>query len=360
MTNLSNYVSELLRYTLFSDSDQNNEYDIRIKVDGIYFIPILPTTYVINEELYNRLFAILSVGLMPEYTLLRPLTMQIVTFNDEDISRQRALYFPFYKGQPERLTGSINDMIQLTLQTGEIPLMKAMSTKPVHILVSGNTGSGKSYFLKTLYRECDALGDTIVIDPKASDLARMTKIHPAKKTVIPDFTNNNDKGIGSRYLSKVVDVLKSAEVEMYARQGQLFVKSTKVSTDYKELGMKPLFIFIDELAALMTGSNRQIKQDFVDTLTRLAVLGRESGIYLVLSLQSARAEFVPDIVRQQCSLKVLLGRINRQTAQFLFPELTDVPMIPMGGKGTGIVSIAGDPRYSGIQPLATPTITEDK
>lgn len=34
-----------------------------------------------------------------------------------------------------------------------------------------------------------------------------------------------------------------------------------------------------------------------------------------------------------------------------------MPMVPLGGKGTGIISIAGDERFPGIEPVATPTLT---
>lgn len=35
-----------------------------------------------------------------------------------------------------------------------------------------------------------------------------------------------------------------------------------------------------------------------------------------------------------------------------------MPMIPLGGKGTGIISINGDDMMAGIEPVATPTIVE--
>lgn len=106
----------------------------------------------------------------------------------------------------------------------------------------------------------------------------------------------------------------------------------------------------------MTGASKQVKIDFQDTLTRLTILGREAGVYLVLSMQSARAEYIPTIVRDSISLRVQLGRINSENARFLFPELSEIPIVPMGGKGSGIVSIAGDTSFSGVEPVLTPTI----
>ena len=102
-----------------------------------------------------------------------------------------------------------------------------------------------------------------------------------------------------------------------------------------------------------------MRDDFQKTLTKLILLGRESGVYTIMSMQSARAEYIPTIVKDSISLRVQLGRLNSENTRFLFPELADLPIVPLGGNGTGIVSIAGDSRYAGIQPISTPTILGD-
>lgn len=78
-----------------------------------------------------------------------------------------------------------------------------------------------------------------------------------------------------------------------------------------------------------------------------------------MSMQSARAEYIPTVVKDSISLKIQLGHLNSENTRFLFPELTDAPIVPLGGNGTGIMSITGDSRYAGIQPIATPTIIGD-
>ena len=64
------YAKSVLTYTLFSESDQNNEYDLIWNGNGFVFIPIYPITYVVDESFYNRLFTILNLALTPQYTLL--------------------------------------------------------------------------------------------------------------------------------------------------------------------------------------------------------------------------------------------------------------------------------------------------
>lgn len=358
-----NYIRDVLRYSLFSNPDQNNEYEIGLIKEGLVFIPIYPITFTIDEQLYNKIFNILSIALTPQYTMIRPLTMQVVTFNINDISRNRGLLFPLRKGKAKRIVGTFEEIVQEYYQSGNVPIMHNYDwnyVKSPDALITGVSGSGKSYFLKILYQICSEIGDVIAIDPKGSDLARLAKKSQNRNIIIPNFlTQNDDHRMSSQFLQVVVKKLKAMEQIMFTRQSELYTKSKRVSTDYRELGIKPYFIFIDELAALMTNANKRISDDFKNVLTRLIILGREAGVYLVLAMQSARAEYLPTIVRDSISLRVQLGRINSENTRFLFPELTDMPMVPLGGKGTGIISISGDDRYAGIEPLVTPTIINE-
>lgn len=358
---LTEYVKDVLQYSLFSDPNQNNEYDIEITREGLLFIPIYPITFVVDESLYAKLFNILSVALTPQYTVIRPLTMQVVTLEGRDISSSRGLLFPMRRGRSKRIVDNFNGLIQRYFNTGNIPIMENLDwdyVKSPHAILTGTTGSGKTYELGILLQICGEIGDVEVIDPKGSDLARLAKKQNSKVTIPQFLTDHDEHGLSDQFLQRVVKKLKNIENIMYQRQSQLYQESTRVSTDYRELGLRPCFVFIDELASLMVNSNKRIGTDFRNVLTRLILLGRESGIYLILAMQSARAEYLPTIVRDSISLRIQLGRINSENTRFLFPELTDIPMIPLGGKGTGIISIAGDDRYAGIEPLATPTIME--
>ena len=355
------YAKSVLTYTLFSEADQNNEYDLIWNGNGFVFIPIYPITYVIDEAFYNRLFTILNLALTPQYTLIRPLTMQVITLGDSQPNQARGLLIPARIGKPQRLHGTITNLAKQTHDTTNIPIMDILGwnyVKSPHAVITGVSGSGKSYFLKYLFSICSRVGEVVAIDPKGSDLARLAK-RKGKRIIMPEFLDNNGtNSIGGKFLQDVISSLKEVEETMYQRQSELYQTTLRISTDYRELNVKPIFIFIDEVAALLTGAPKKIKEDFQNLLVRLTVLGREAGVYLILSMQSARAEYVPTIVRDSISLRVQLGRINSENTKFLFPELSEMPMVPLGGKGSGIISIAGDERYAGIEPVLTPTIID--
>lgn len=356
-------IRKAVYYTAWTNPDQNNEFDLRVTSNAIYFILIEPLTFVPDESLYYKLYNILNIALTPTVTLIRPLSMQVKILPENEPAKQRAFYYPMHLGRSKRLVCTVDDLVNLYRQTHAIPLMDRIFWDPVkssHCIIEGPSGSGKSYGMQTLYSVCSRIGDTVVIDPKTSNLARLTKTNPASRVIIPDFDASRQQGIGGRYLTTVVNELKLLETEMYRRQAMLY-KQSKVSANFEDVGLKPIFLFIDEAAALLTGANRQIKQDYLDTLTRLAILSREAGLFLVISAQQCRAEYIPSLVRDSISLRIHLGRLNSENARFLFPELKDMPMIPLGGNGSGIVSLVGNSEVTaGIEPISMPTIIDNE
>ena len=47
------------------ETSYTNSFDIKIKADGFLFIPRLPAGYIIDDELYQKIFLIASTSLYP-------------------------------------------------------------------------------------------------------------------------------------------------------------------------------------------------------------------------------------------------------------------------------------------------------
>ena len=97
-----------LQYTAFDNPDQNNEFELKVTSNAIYFIPIMPTTYVIDESFYYKIYNILNISLISTLTMIRPLSMQIRILPDNEPSKQSALYYPMHPGRSKRLVGPPN------------------------------------------------------------------------------------------------------------------------------------------------------------------------------------------------------------------------------------------------------------
>ena len=47
------------------ETSYTNSFDIKIKADGFLFIPRLPAGYIIDDELYQKIFLIANTSLYP-------------------------------------------------------------------------------------------------------------------------------------------------------------------------------------------------------------------------------------------------------------------------------------------------------
>lgn len=355
---VSNQVRKSLR-VLFPDSNSAGDFDVILCKTGLLIAPRIGSSVAITSDFYYKILSVLEVALWPTFQLQHPLAMQLQGLQDRDWNRSRAFFYPFLIGSSQRLITTEIEEINYAKRTDNFKLMSNISI-PLnkHLIICGQTGSGKSYLLRQFLSVFNSIGSVVLIDPKVSDCARWAKNHPSVELIQPVLSAGaNGSSVNSDLLDNVNDKLDSLETIMYKRQESL-LQQKKISADYRSLNMKPIFVVIDEVSSLTIGAGRQAKSDFWDHLTRLALLAREAGIVLVLALQQARSDVLPTTVRAQMNVKILLGAIDKDNSQYLFPNLSEVPFLPISGHGTGIMSVAGSQRYWGILPLATPTLKE--
>ena len=71
---IKNYLLQSLNMALGAimqgETSYTNSFDIAIKNDGFIFIPRLPCSYILDDELYNKIFLIANASLYPRFTLL--------------------------------------------------------------------------------------------------------------------------------------------------------------------------------------------------------------------------------------------------------------------------------------------------
>ena len=75
------------------ESSYTRSFDIRIMQDGFLFIPRLPAGYIIDDELYQKIFLIANATLFPRFTVLKQNSAYFLALETDDIHVQRALFF---------------------------------------------------------------------------------------------------------------------------------------------------------------------------------------------------------------------------------------------------------------------------
>lgn len=345
---LEQYLLQSLNMALGSvlqgETSYTNSFNISVQEDGFIFIPRLPSGFIIDDELYQKIFLIANASLYPQYTLLKQNSAYFVAIQTDDIHIQRGLFFPWEKGISERLVISDLEQFISSLRSNDIPIMKNLVInydKVTSIAIAGNSGSGKSYALTYLLSVLKNISNLIIVDPKFDTPSRWARqyqiavIHPQENRSKSDFVSEINEN-----LSQCLSII-------HKRQGILF--------ENPHHKFKHLTIVIDEVLALSEGVNKNIKDSFFSLLSQIALLGRATRIHLLLVSQRFDHTTIPVSVREQFNVLIQIGNINQKTTQFLFPDLNPEGIVIPIGKGTGLIQVIDNEHPYQVLPLLCPT-----
>jgi DNA segregation ATPase FtsK/SpoIIIE, S-DNA-T family len=162
-------------------------------------------------------------------------------------------------------------------------------TKMPHLLVAGQTGSGKSVMINSLlvsllYRNSPSDLKLILVDPKHVELKTYDDIPHLLTPVITEP-------------EKCISALKWAVAEMERRLRAMAEVNTSNIAEYNELkkeeGMPYIVIVIDELADLMMMAARDVEA----LIARIAQKARAAGIHLVLATQRPSVNVITGLIK---------------------------------------------------------------
>jgi len=151
------------------ETSYTNFFDVQVRDEEFLFIPRLPASYIIDNELYQKIYLISNATLYPEFTLLKQAGIHFVPLDTMDIHIKRALFFPWKKGISRRLIINDIDLFIKNVPMNTIPIMENFTIdigNMTSIGIAGNSGSGKSYMLIYLLHLLKNKSDLIIVDPK--------------------------------------------------------------------------------------------------------------------------------------------------------------------------------------------------
>ena len=169
-------------------------------------------------------------------------------------------------------------------------------TKMPHLLVAGQTGSGKSVMINTLltsllYHNSPSDLKLILVDPKQVEMAPYHDIPHLLTPVINEP-------------EKCISALKWAVAEMERRLRTMSEVGKRNIAEYnnlkKEEGMPYIVIVIDELADLMMVAARDVEA----LVVRLAQKARAAGIHLVLATQRPSVDIITGLIKANVPARV--------------------------------------------------------
>ncbi len=175
------------------------------------------------------------------------------------------------------------------------PIVADLAKMP-HLLVAGQTGSGKSVMINTiltsmLYRNSPSDLKLILVDPKQVELKPYDDIPHLLTPVITEP-------------EKCISALKWTVAEMERRYKALAEVHKRNITEYnslkKEEGMPYIVVVIDELADLMMMAARDVEA----LIVRIAQKARAVGIHLILATQRPSVDVITGLIKANIPARI--------------------------------------------------------
>lgn len=184
-----------------------------------------------------------------------------------------------------------------------------------HLLIAGQTGSGKSVMINTLltsllYHNSPSEMKLILVDPKQVEMAPYEDIPHLLTPVItePEKTisalkwavNEMERRYKLLAAEKLRDI-KSYNKKMRSGKGKIEVKDEEGNAQQHEEGAMPyIVIVIDELADLMMVAARDVEA----LVVRLAQKARAVGIHLVLATQRPSVDIITGLIKANIPARI--------------------------------------------------------
>ena len=217
------------------------------------------------------------------------------------------------------------------------PVIADLDKMP-HLLVAGQTGSGKSVMINTiitslLYRNSPADLKLILVDPKRVELAPYNDIPHLLTPVIVEP-------------EKCISALKWAVAEMERRYSELADAGKRNIAEYnnlkKEEGMPYIVLVIDELADLMMMAARDVEA----LIVRIAQKARAVGIHLVLATQRPSVDVITGLIKANVPARIAFTTASQVDSRTIIDQVGAEKLL---GQGDMLLLTADMPKPKRIQ-----------
>jgi energy-coupling factor transporter ATP-binding protein EcfA2 len=173
-----------------------------------------------------------------------------------------------------------------------------------HALVIGETGSGKSTFMRNVLIQFRNDWDVKVIDGKMVEFSFLSDY---------GFDVCSDDGNFLSYIESVSDEVN--------RRFEI-MKSERVN-DYRKMNWKPLFFVIDEFIYMIESIPKKEGKDeprerAYRMLRNIVLKGRAAGVNLILIMQRPDSNYVPTVIRDNLTCKIALGAASETAYEMAF------------------------------------------
>lgn len=191
-----------------------------------------------------------------------------------------------------------------------------------HILLSGSSGSGKSYLanelvIQAIFKQYEV----VILDIKRS--YGLYKDHA-------EYYYETDT-----ILQKIRDIENEMSERMEKLQPELDKNPHVLAVD---IGYRPKLVVIEEYISLLSSMDKKQKEEMERIVKNISVLARQSNIHMLMVMQSAGTENINSTTRSNMT-KILMGRAQSNILNATFGNSgVDIPTTQLN-KGEGLIQL---------------------
>lgn len=172
--------------------------------------------------------------------------------------------------------------------------------------VYGSIGSGKSTVLLAITAEMLPSADLYYIDPKG-EFEALGVFYPKDRIA---STNSEILSL----LHRLVELMKERQKKLE----KAVEKQRKLGLTGFSIKLTPVVLIADELGSVVASLSAKEKKEYLGLLTQLVQRGRAMSVFCVLASQSPATDVIPQGIRAQLSVKILLGSANPDIQRMAF------------------------------------------
>lgn len=184
------------------------------------------------------------------------------------------------------------------------PVITDMNKFP-HILIGGDTGTGKSIFLMLTLANLINQHDNVelyMLQIRKSDLVVFSKCKQVKYTA----RNLEEAHAVIKHLNNIC-VAREKEIEKYLDKDILNI--VDYNRYFKNKPMKYIYLILDEFSFFVpnntdTTRDKRLKKEILSYIKNLVVSSRASGIFVITSLQKPTSTSIPVDIKSQLTTRV--------------------------------------------------------
>lgn len=265
---------------------------------------------------------------------LRAVGIEVPNIKAADVRLYGILTSKQWKGDSEPLAFGIGRDIAGEAVVGEL-------NKMPHLLIAGQTGSGKSVMINTLltsllYRNAPSEMKLILVDPKQVEMASYEDIPHLLTPVItePEKTISALKWavneMERRYkllAEKRIKDIKTYNTKMASKGTKIAVQDDEGNMQEHDEGAMPyIVIVIDELADLMMVAGRDVEA----LIVRLAQKARAVGIHLVLATQRPSVNVITGLIKANIPARIAFTVASQVDSRTILDQIGAEKLLGQG------------------------------